>query len=63
MKSVGETMALGRNFREAFQKSLRGLEIGQTGFTERPARPGEKMPPLSGVDESGRTCACWNPGM
>ncbi len=46
MKSVGETMALGRNFREAFQKSLRGLEIGQTGFTERPARPGEKLGPL-----------------
>ncbi|UQZ90151.1 carbamoyl phosphate synthase large subunit [Deltaproteobacteria bacterium Smac51] len=46
MKSVGETMALGRNFREAFQKSLRGLEIGQSGFTERPARPGEKLPPL-----------------
>ncbi len=41
MKSVGETMALGRTFREALQKALRGLEIGQSGFTERPARPGE----------------------
>ncbi|MDR0881218.1 MAG: carbamoyl-phosphate synthase large subunit [Candidatus Adiutrix sp.] len=46
MKSVGETMALGRTFREALQKSLRGLETGQSGFTERPARPGEKFPPL-----------------
>ena len=46
MKSVGETMALGRNFREALQKSLRGLEIGQTGFTERPAKPGETLAPL-----------------
>jgi carbamoyl-phosphate synthase large subunit len=46
MKAVGETMALGRNFREALQKALRGLEIGTEGFTERPARPGEKPPPL-----------------
>ncbi|MDQ6971278.1 MAG: carbamoyl-phosphate synthase large subunit, partial [Mariprofundaceae bacterium] len=28
MKSVGETMAIGRSFDEAFQKALRGLEIG-----------------------------------
>ncbi len=46
MKSVGETMALGRNFREAVQKALRGLEIGQTGFTERLAGPGEQPKPL-----------------
>ncbi len=46
MKSVGETMALGRSFREALQKALRGLEIGQHGFTGRPARPGEALPPL-----------------
>jgi len=32
MKSVGETMAIGRNFKEALQKGLRGLEIGRTGF-------------------------------
>jgi carbamoyl-phosphate synthase large subunit len=32
MKSVGETMALGANFKEAFQKALRGLEIGVDGF-------------------------------
>jgi carbamoyl-phosphate synthase large subunit len=32
MKSVGETMAIGRNFREALQKALRGLETGYTGF-------------------------------
>ena len=32
MKSVGETMAIGRTFRESFQKALRGLEIGQFGF-------------------------------
>ncbi len=32
MKSVGETMAIGRNFKEAFQKALRGLEIGIDGL-------------------------------
>jgi carbamoyl-phosphate synthase large subunit len=32
MKSVGETMAIGRTFKEAFQKGLRSLEIGIFGF-------------------------------
>src|SRR5210317_761691 len=32
MKSVGETMAIGRTFKEAFQKALRSLEIGRMGF-------------------------------
>ena len=32
MKSVGETMAIGRTFRESFQKALRGLETGASGF-------------------------------
>ena len=32
MKSVGETMAIGRTFKEAFQKGLRSLEIGRAGF-------------------------------
>ena len=32
MKSVGETMAIGRTFRESFQKALRGLEIGHFGL-------------------------------
>ena len=32
MKSVGETMAIGRTFRESLQKALRGLEIGRQGF-------------------------------
>ena len=32
MKSVGETMAIGRTFKEAFQKALRGLETGAHGF-------------------------------
>jgi carbamoyl-phosphate synthase large subunit len=32
MKSVGEVMAIGGTFKEAFQKGLRGLEIGARGF-------------------------------
>jgi len=32
MKSVGETMAIGRTFKEALQKGLRGLEIGLHGL-------------------------------
>jgi len=32
MKSVGETMAIGRTFKEALQKGLRGLEIGRAGL-------------------------------
>ncbi len=32
MKSVGETMAIGRNFKESLQKALRGLEVGRFGL-------------------------------
>jgi carbamoyl-phosphate synthase large subunit len=32
MKSVGEAMAIGRTFKEAFQKALRSLEIGRFGL-------------------------------
>ncbi len=32
MKSVGETMAIGRTFKESMQKALRGLETGLNGF-------------------------------
>jgi carbamoyl-phosphate synthase large subunit len=32
MKSVGETMAIGRTFKEAFQKGMRSLEVGRMGF-------------------------------
>jgi carbamoyl-phosphate synthase large subunit len=31
MKSVGEAMAIGRTFKEAFLKAVRSLEIGKTG--------------------------------
>ncbi len=32
MKSIGETMAVGRSFKESFQKAVRGLEKGHLGF-------------------------------
>jgi carbamoyl-phosphate synthase large subunit len=35
MKSVGEVMAIGRTFKESFQKALRSLEIGSCGFESR----------------------------
>ncbi|GAN78736.1 carbamoyl-phosphate synthase large subunit [Acidocella aminolytica] len=40
MKSVGEAMAIGRNFQEALQKGLRSLETGLSGLDEMPA-PGD----------------------
>ncbi|MBO4793497.1 MAG: carbamoyl-phosphate synthase large subunit, partial [Deltaproteobacteria bacterium] len=43
MKSVGETMAIGRTFRQALQKGLRSLENGAIGLVRRheptPERP------------------------
>ena len=39
MKSVGETMAIGRTFKEALQKAVRSLEIGRFGLgSETPHR-------------------------
>src|SRR3989338_7903630 len=35
MKSVGEVMAIGRNFQESLQKALRGLEIGVDGLDSK----------------------------
>ena len=32
MKSVGETMAIGRTFKESLQKGIRGLETGRAGL-------------------------------
>ena len=40
MKSVGESMAIGRTFKEAFQKGLRALETGRAGWTVG-ARPSD----------------------
>jgi carbamoyl-phosphate synthase large subunit len=40
MKSVGEVMAIGRNFKESLQKALRGLETGLDGFNRQLALEG-----------------------
>ena len=32
MKAVGEVMAIGKNFKETFQKAIRGLENGRSGL-------------------------------
>lgn len=34
MKSIGETMAIGRTFKEALQKGLRSLEVGMPGLAD-----------------------------
>jgi carbamoyl-phosphate synthase large subunit len=36
MKAVGETMAIGRTFKQAWQKGLRGLEIDRDGWVTAP---------------------------
>jgi carbamoyl-phosphate synthase large subunit len=43
MKSVGETMAIGRTFKEAFQKGLRALEIGRPGWTVGPTLADDRL--------------------
>jgi len=43
MKSVGETMAIGRTFKESLQKALRGLETGRPGLGFDPRDPVEVM--------------------
>lgn len=56
MKSVGETMAIGRTFKEALQKGLRGLEIGRKGFEKfaLPKRTDEEITAALGVPKSDR---------
>jgi carbamoyl-phosphate synthase large subunit len=49
MKSVGESMAIGRTFKEAFQKGLRALEIGRPGWTVG-ARPVDDRLPDESIE-------------
>ncbi|MFP4028018.1 MAG: carbamoyl-phosphate synthase large subunit [Candidatus Brocadiia bacterium] len=44
MKGVGESMSIGRTFKESFQKGLRSLEIGRYGFGADGKDP-EELPP------------------
>jgi carbamoyl-phosphate synthase large subunit len=51
MKSVGETMAIGRTFKEALNKAVRSLEIGQFGLGEMLMKvgPEEKKQLVTGL--------------
>jgi carbamoyl-phosphate synthase large subunit len=51
MKSVGETMAIGRTFKEALQKGLRSLEIGRHGLG---ADGKDRLPSLPGMSNESR---------
>ena len=42
MKSVGEAMAIGRTFKEAFLKGMRSLELGKEGLLFRRPRVGRR---------------------
>ena len=44
MKSVGESMAIGRTFKEAFQKGLRALETGRPGWTVGARAVDDRLP-------------------
>ena len=51
MKSVGEAMAIGRTFKEAFLKGVRSLELGKEGLLFRRPTGDEDEEPLSEDDE------------
>src|SRR5687768_9202726 len=44
MKSVGEAMAIGRTFKEAFQKGIRALEIGRPGWVVGARPQDDRLP-------------------
>ena len=48
MKSVGEVMAIGRTFEEAFQKGLRMLDVGARGIV---ANDGPRAPSFADLDK------------
>ncbi|MGW6458707.1 carbamoyl-phosphate synthase large subunit [Streptomyces sp. NPDC055078] len=56
MKSVGEAMAIGRNFTEALQKALRSLEKkgSQFDFTGQPGNKTDKADKAALLAEAGR---------
>ncbi len=43
MKSVGESMAIGRTFKEAFQKGIRALEIDRPGWVVGPTPKDDRL--------------------
>ncbi|MBI4651693.1 carbamoyl-phosphate synthase large subunit [Candidatus Desantisbacteria bacterium] len=53
MKSVGETMAIGRTFKEALQKGLRSLEIGRHGLGAdgKDKVTSSNLPPIDKIEQ------------
>ena len=62
MKSVGEAMAIGRTFKEAFLKGMRSLELGKEGrlFGQAalPGRVPTPPPPRSSTRRCAAGCRC-----
>ncbi|MBI4371032.1 MAG: carbamoyl-phosphate synthase large subunit [Elusimicrobia bacterium] len=54
MKSVGEAMAIGRTFKEALQKALRGLESGKKGLEGSQAADPETLLQRAATPSSAR---------
>src|SRR6059036_2857900 len=50
MKSVGEVMAIGRTFKEAFMKGVRSLELGRSGLLFAPADMDRQAEAAAGGD-------------
>ncbi len=53
MRAVGEVMSIGKNFKEAFQKSIRSLEIGRSGLGFAKSFNSKTLEELMGM--------LWNP--
>lgn len=51
MKSVGETMAIGRTFKEALQKAIRSLEIGKFGLGSDTLQSRESLPDIHEIEK------------
>ena len=51
MRSVGETMAIGRTFKESLQKAIRSLEIGRFGLGADLPATNEPKPDLHEIEE------------
>ena len=63
MKSVGEAMAIGRTFKEAFLKGVRSLELGTgkggcSARRRRPARRRKRPRPRSSTRRCAAGCRC-----
>jgi carbamoyl-phosphate synthase large subunit len=50
MKSVGEAMAIGRTFKEAFMKGVRSLELGKSGLLFAPTGS-DRVPGVSDAED------------